>query len=556
MRFPTGEQADAFRAEITPFREIPAAVKEVLPDVARAGRDAPPLDLLRTTVSLMGAALGFKPSLDIAAPELRTQALQVCAVVPTLLTALYRLQQGWEIIDPDPSLAYAANYLYMMKGEVPEPEHARAVEQYLITTVDHGFNASTFTARVITSTGADLAAAVVGGIGALSGPLHGGAPSRALDMLDSIGTIDNADAWIRDAIDRGDRLMGFGHRVYKTDDPRSTLLRSVAERLGGPNVEFAKQVEERSVDLLAELKPGRKLYTNVEFYAGVVMDICGVPREMFTPTFASSRVIGWTAHILEQAADNRLIRPERAIRRHPSPSARTLITRRSLRRRVPAPLTLAPGEQLASLVAAGRGRGRVTLLPTFLTEPCDDALVGIEGEWRREVVERKEGGIDGVVAGGQRATDPMTGEPDSRVVTVPIVERGVHVEDAVELDEQAGLLLQLASGRFAHVLVPADMTTRDAPRPRVGAVAALHHQQPSVFDHDDGDADDLAPKLTVAAARAAPDGLVPDLDALHRRRALRAVDGQDVVLVVAHAATLHQFAAVNVTPPAPPGSAR
>ena len=162
---------------------------------------------------------------------------------------------------------------------------------------------------MITSTGADLAAAVVGGIGALSGPLHGGAPSRALDMLDSIGTIDNADAWIRDAIERGDRLMGFGHRVYKTDDPRSTLLRSVAERLGGPNVEFAKQVEERSVDLLAELKPGRKLYANVEFYAGVVMDICGVPREMFTPTFASSRVIGWTAHILEQAADNRLIRP-------------------------------------------------------------------------------------------------------------------------------------------------------------------------------------------------------------------------------------------------------
>ena len=233
----------------------------------------------------------------------------MCAVVPTLLTALYRLQHGWEIIDPDPSLAYAANYLFMMKGEVPSPEHARAVEQYLITTVDHGFNASTFTARVITSTGADLAAAVVGGIGALSGPLHGGAPSRALDMLDAIGTIDNADAWIRDAIERGDRLMGFGHRVYKTDDPRSTLLRSVAERLGGPNVEFAKQVEERCVDLLAELKPGRKLYANVEFYAGVVMDICGVPREMFTPTFASSRVIGWTSHILEQAADNRLIRP-------------------------------------------------------------------------------------------------------------------------------------------------------------------------------------------------------------------------------------------------------
>ncbi len=197
----------------------------------------------------------------------------------------------------------------MMRGEVPEPEHARAIEQYLMTTVDHGFNASTFTARVITSTGADLAAAVVGAIGALSGPLHGGAPSRALDMLDAIGTIENADPWLRDAVERGDRLMGFGHRVYKTDDPRSVLLRSVAERLGGDQVDFAKDVEQHAVDVLAELKPGRKLYTNVEFYAGVVMNSCGVPREMFTPTFASSRVIGWCAHILEQAADNRLIRP-------------------------------------------------------------------------------------------------------------------------------------------------------------------------------------------------------------------------------------------------------
>jgi citrate synthase len=229
--------------------------------------------------------------------------------VPTLLCALYRVQHGLEIVDPHPELAYAANYLYMMSGEIPTEEYARAVEQYLISTIDHGFNASTFTARVITSTGADLAAAVVGGIGALSGPLHGGAPSRALDMLDAIGTIDKADAWIRDAVERGDRLMGFGHRVYKTDDPRSVMLRSVAERLGGDQVEFAKQVEQKAIDILAEVKPGRKLYTNVEFYAGIVMHTCGVPRQMFTPTFASSRVIGWTAHILEQAADNRLIRP-------------------------------------------------------------------------------------------------------------------------------------------------------------------------------------------------------------------------------------------------------
>lgn len=306
---PSREQRSRFEAEVAPLREIPPAVRAVLPDVARAAPDAPPLDLLRTTVSLMGASLGFRPSLDVDTAELRANALRVCAAVPTLLTALFRLQHGANIVDPDPSLSYAANYLFMLHGEPPAAEHARAVEQYMITTVDHGFNASTFTARVITSTGADLAAAVVGAIGALSGPLHGGAPSRALDMLDAIGTIDRADAWIRDAVERGDRLMGFGHRVYKTDDPRSVLLHEVAQRLGGPDVEFAEQVERHAVDLLAELKPGRKLYTNVEFYAGVVMDLCHVPREMFTPTFASSRVIGWTAHVLEQAADNRLIRP-------------------------------------------------------------------------------------------------------------------------------------------------------------------------------------------------------------------------------------------------------
>jgi citrate synthase len=306
---PTTAQAEAFRRRVAPMREIPAEVRRALPEVARLGRNAPPLDMLRTTVSLLGANLGFRPSLDIDAAELRTQALQVCAVVPSLLTTIYRLQHDLEPIDPDPELAYAANYLFMLSGTVPPPEHARAVEQYLISTIDHGFNASTFTARVITSTGADLAAAVTGAIGALSGPLHGGAPSRALDMLDAIGTFENAEPWLRDAVDRGDRLMGFGHRVYKTDDPRSVMLRGVAEQLGGDKIELAKQIEAKAIEVLAELKPGRRLYTNVEFYAGIVMDRAGLPREMFTPTFASSRVIGWCAHILEQAADNRLIRP-------------------------------------------------------------------------------------------------------------------------------------------------------------------------------------------------------------------------------------------------------
>lgn len=306
---PTRAQRDEFVARVRPLREIPEAVRPLLPAIAQAGATFVPLDALRTAVSLVASSLDFQPSLDISADELQHDALRVCAVIPTLIMALYRLRQGDEPIDPHPDLGYAANYLYMLTGAPPAADVARGVEQYQMTTIDHGFNASTFTARVIASTGADLGAAVVGGIGALSGPLHGGAPSRALDMLDAIGTPDNADAWVRNAVESGDRIMGFGHRVYKTDDPRSVLLRSVAQRLGGDMADFATQVEQTVVDVLAELKPGRQLYANVEFYAGVVMDRCGLPRELFTPTFASSRVIGWCANILEQAADNRIIRP-------------------------------------------------------------------------------------------------------------------------------------------------------------------------------------------------------------------------------------------------------
>ena len=300
---------EQFAADVRSRRAIPGSVADVLPAIAKAGAEFVPLDALRTAVSQFGAALGFRPSHDIDATELRDNALSTCAVVPSLICTLWRLRQGLEPIAPDPDLGYAANYLYMMQGKVPEPEYAAAVEKYLISTIDHGFNASTFTARVITSTGADLGAAVVGAIGALSGPLHGGAPSRALQMLDEIGTAERAEPWLRAAVERGDRLMGFGHRVYKTDDPRSLMLRDVAHRLGGDKMELARHIEATAVRVLDELKPGRRLYTNVEFYAGIVMDRCGIPRELFTPTFAASRTMGWCAHILEQAADNRLIRP-------------------------------------------------------------------------------------------------------------------------------------------------------------------------------------------------------------------------------------------------------
>jgi citrate synthase len=306
---PSAAEREAFEEEVRSLRRLPPSVKDLLPAIATAGEHFVPLDALRSAYSLLAYALDFRSWLDVDKTELRANAMQTSAVMPTLIMALYRLNQGLDPIDPHPELPYAANYLYMLTGEIPDTDHARAIEQYLISTTDHGFNSSTFTARVITSTGADLGSAVVGAIGALSGPLHGGAPSRALDMLDAIGRPDKAEAWIRASIERGERIMGFGHRIYKTDDPRSVMLRGVAERLGGEMVDFAKKVEKTVVEVLAELKPGRNLYANVEFYAGVVMDKVGIPRTLFTPTFTSSRVIGWTSHILEQAADNRLIRP-------------------------------------------------------------------------------------------------------------------------------------------------------------------------------------------------------------------------------------------------------
>ncbi|MGW0997033.1 citrate synthase/methylcitrate synthase [Streptomyces sp. NPDC002520] len=306
---PDAERRAAFAAESAALRRLPEEVRAALPAVSAASRVSGPLAGLRTALSLFGGAQGFQPVYDVDEDRRRADTVAACAAVPTLLTALYRLGRGLEPVEPCEDLPYAANYLYMLTGEEPDPRKARAVEQYLISTIDHGFNASTFTARVIASTGADVAACLVGAVGALSGPLHGGAPSRALDTLDAIGTPERIDPWIRERVLAGDRIMGFGHAIYRTEDPRSRMLREIALGFGGPRVDFAVEVERRVEAMLAELKPGRELHTNVEFYAGVVMELCGLPREMFTPTFASGRVVGWSANILEQAADPKIIRP-------------------------------------------------------------------------------------------------------------------------------------------------------------------------------------------------------------------------------------------------------
>ncbi|HWE57492.1 MAG TPA: citrate synthase [Acidimicrobiales bacterium] len=307
---PTSEsERAAFAAETVAARALPAPLVEMLAEVARSAATGGGLDGLRSALSLYGSILGLQPVWDIDATKRRHDLLRLAAAAPVVVAALYRLGQGLSVIEPDPNLGHVANYLWMLQGVHPEPEQARALEQYLILTVDHGFNSSTFTARVIASTGADVAAAIVGAIGALSGPLHGGAPSRALDTLDAIGRLDRAETYVRDLLNRGERVMGFGHAVYRTHDPRSEMLKAVATRLGGSLAELAVEVEAIVLRLLAETRPDRPLYTNVEYYAGVVMDRCGLPRQMFTPTFAVSRVVGWCANIAEQADERRLIRP-------------------------------------------------------------------------------------------------------------------------------------------------------------------------------------------------------------------------------------------------------
>jgi citrate synthase len=306
---PTADERAAFAALVRPARKLPPAVAAELPTIARVSRDADPLAGLRAALALTSAASGFAPLYDQQPNQRLQAAVQVGAVTPVLLTALYRLRQGLEVIEPRDDLDHAANYVWMLTGAEPDDRQWHAINAYLISTIDHGFNASTFTARVIASTGADLGACVLGALGSLSGPLHGGAPSRALDTLDAIGTPDRIDSWVRDAVTSGRRMMGFGHPVYRTEDPRSAMLKKIAQGFGGPQVDFAVQVEDGVLRVLDELKPGRALRTNVEFYAGVVMDLAGIPREMFTPTFATARVIGWTAHILEQAAGSKIIRP-------------------------------------------------------------------------------------------------------------------------------------------------------------------------------------------------------------------------------------------------------
>jgi citrate synthase len=222
----------------------------------------------------------------------------------------HRRQLGLEPVKPRADLAHAANYLYMLNGKESSPELVRALNTYLVLLADHGMNASTFTARVIASTDSDLASCLVGAIGALKGPAHGGAPSAVMDQLEKIGTADKAESWMRAARKQKVRFMGFGHRIYRTYDPRAKILKEMCARLNPKFYELASKVEETALMILHEEHPERPQATNVEFYSAGVLQAIGLPKEYFPPTFAVSRVAGWTAHVLEQSANNRIIRPQ------------------------------------------------------------------------------------------------------------------------------------------------------------------------------------------------------------------------------------------------------
>ena len=238
--------------------------------------------------------------------------LLLTATVAVGLAAVIRIRDGKTPVPPDPHAGHAADFLRMLKGVAPTADEAAALDTYLVTAADHGLNASTFTARVTASTRASLTDAVTAALCALKGPLHGGAPGPVLDMLDAIGPAENAEAWLDAEVMGGDRLMGFGHRVYRVQDPRSDVVKSVVSRLSRDmgRLHYAEAVEQAALAALAKRKPNRSLQTNLEFYTALLLEALGLPRDAFTGAFAVARVVGWIAHALEQQAGGRLIRPQ------------------------------------------------------------------------------------------------------------------------------------------------------------------------------------------------------------------------------------------------------
>ena len=308
-QLPNSYQLEDLRVRLAANRALPPA----LVDWMRATpKDAPPMAVLRTMIS--GLALFAPHGEDGAHPSNPRAAIHLIAKAPSIVAAWDRIRRGLDPIAPLPHLSTAANFLYMRTGRAPIPEAERALDTYLVLLADHSYNASTFAARVTASTRADIYGAAVTAIATLEGDLHGGAPGKVMKMILEIETPDNADAYVRALLGRGDKIMGMGHREYKVRDPRArhleTMARQLAEASGTKWYAIARAIEDAANVALQEAKPGRRIYANVEFYTAPTLYALGLKPDEFTCMFACGRMAGWTAHVLEQLRDNRLIRPQ------------------------------------------------------------------------------------------------------------------------------------------------------------------------------------------------------------------------------------------------------
>ena len=300
--FPKRKQLHVLHNELLHDRRLPSHTEQVV-DALPA--DVSLMDAIRTAISSYSHS-------EFLNQSLMKQSIQLTAALPVIIARHYRNIHHLPPVDHHENLSHTANFLWMLMGEIPQDVHVKALQTYLILTMEHGMNASTFAGRVTISTESDITAAITSAIGTMKGPLHGGAPSGVIDLLEEIGTSKNIRPVIEKKLKSGERIMGFGHRIYKTEDPRSIILRNTCRSLTGKDewLDLAVETESEIITLLEKYKPGRKLYTNVEYYAAAIMRAIHMPPELFTPTFSMARIVGWTAHAMEQLNDNTIFRPQ------------------------------------------------------------------------------------------------------------------------------------------------------------------------------------------------------------------------------------------------------
>ncbi|RMH14600.1 MAG: citrate synthase [Planctomycetota bacterium] len=305
-RLPTQAELDKFTSDLRSRYKLPEGMPERIRSLPRT---AQPMHVLRTQISALGM---YDPDPNANLVEAaREKALNILGYTPTIVAEFDRMRRGLEVVPPDPSLSFAENFLYMLNGEKPTPTMARAFDICMILHADHGLNNSTFTARVIISTLSDVYSAITGAIGSLRGPLHGGANEGVMKMLNEIPSVDAVEDYILGKLERKEKVMGFGHRVYKTRDPRATALKSLAKQLASDTGNEELYIKSRRIEEVMEREVGAKgIYPNVDFYSATTYHCIGLKLDLFTPMFAMSRLGGWSGHIIEQLADNRLYRPK------------------------------------------------------------------------------------------------------------------------------------------------------------------------------------------------------------------------------------------------------